>query len=107
MLAGLAILVAATLLLALVVVAERPAVRLRETLRASLYLAVRHWYLTAASLAVLAVLEMLLTTRPAVALGLAAAPLLYVVWANSRYSLRTALGPQPMTAPPVLATEKA
>ena len=106
-LAVLSLLTVATLLLALVVVAERPAVRLREVLRASLYLAVRHWYLTAASLAVLAVLEMLLTTRPAVALGLAAAPLLYVVWANSRFSLRAALGPQPMPAPPVLATEKA
>ncbi|MGX7672406.1 hypothetical protein [Plantactinospora sp. DSM 117369] len=37
--------------------------------------------------------------RPAIALGLAAAtPLLYVVWANSRFSLRAALDP-PTTAP--------
>lgn len=103
-LAVLILLTAATFLLAVVVVAERPRVRLREALRASLYLAVRHWYLTAASLAVLAVLEMLLTTRPAVALGLAAAPLLYVVWANSRFSLRAALGPQPLPARPLPAT---
>ena len=87
------VLVASTGLLALVVLAERPAVRLRDALRACLYLAVRRWYLTAASLAVLTVLEALLATRPAVALGLAASPLLYVVWANSRYTLRVALGP--------------
>lgn len=82
-----------TALLALVVIAERPAARLRDVLSACLYLAVRRWYLTAASLAVLALLEALFAARPAVALGLAASPLLYVVWANSRYTLRAALGP--------------
>jgi uncharacterized membrane protein YesL len=93
------VLAAATALLGLVVLAERPTVRLRDALRACLYLAVRRWYLTAVSLAVLGVLDALLTARPAVALGLAASPLLYVVWANGRYSLRPALGPaaQPAT----------
>jgi uncharacterized membrane protein YesL len=89
------VLVVATALLALVVVAERPAVRLRDALPVCLYLAVRRWYLTAASLTVLALLETLLASRPAIALGLAAAPLLYLVWANSRYTLRAALGPAP------------
>lgn len=84
-------LVLATSLLAAVVLAERPAARLRETLRACLYLALRHWYLTAFSLLVLALFEALLASRPALALGLAAAPLLYVVWADSRFSLRAAL----------------
>jgi uncharacterized membrane protein YesL len=93
------VLVVATALLTLVVFAERPAVRVRDALRACLYLAVRRWYLTAASLAVLAVLEALLAARPAVALGLAASPLLYVVWANSRYTLRAALGPAARAAP--------
>jgi len=93
------VLVVATALLALVVVAERPAVRLRDALRVCLYLAVRRWYLTGASLAVLALLETLLASRPAIALGLAAAPLLYLVWANSRYTLRVALGPMPGLAP--------
>lgn len=86
------LLVAATALLALVVLAERPAVRLRDAVRVSVYLAVRHWYLTALSLAVLGLFELLLATRPAIALGLAAAPLLYVVWAGSRFSLNPALG---------------
>jgi uncharacterized membrane protein YesL len=89
------ILVAATSLLALVVIAERPAVRLRDALRACLYLALRRWYLTAFSMAVLALLETLVATRPAIAFGLAAAPLLYLVWANSRFTLREALGPVP------------
>ena len=89
------ILVAATSLLALVVIAERPTVRLRDALRACLYLALRRWYLTAFSMAVLALLETLVATRPAIAFGLAAAPLLYLVWANSRFTLREALGPVP------------
>jgi uncharacterized membrane protein YesL len=89
------VLVAATSLLALVVIAERPTVRLRDALRACVYLALRRWYLTAFSLAVLASLEALIASRPAIAFGLAAAPLLYVVWANSRFTLREALGPHP------------
>lgn len=89
------VLITATSLLALVVIAERPTVRLRDALRACVYLALRRWYLTAFSLAVLALLEALVASRPAIALGLAAAPLLYVVWANSRFTLREALGPVP------------
>lgn len=89
------VLVAATSLLALVVIAERPAVRLRDALRACLYLGLRRWYLTAFSMAVLVLLETLVASRPAIALGLAAAPLLYLVWANSRFTLREALGPIP------------
>lgn len=92
-LAVLMVLVVSTAMLALVVIVERPAVRLRDALRASLYLAVRRWYLTAASLMVLALLVTLLASRPAIALGLAASPLLYLVWANSRFSLRAALDP--------------
>ncbi len=87
------LLVAATTLLALVVLAERPAVRLRDAARVSVYLAVRQLPLTALSLAVLGLFELLLATRPAIALGLAAAPLLYVVWAGSRFSLNPVLGP--------------
>lgn len=89
------VLIIATSLLAFVVIAERPAVRLRDALRACLYLSLRRWYLTAFSLAVLALLEALVASRPAIAFGLAAAPLLYVVWANSRFTLREALGPIP------------
>ena len=89
------ILVTATSLLTLVVIAERPKVRLRDALRACLYLALRRWYLTAFSLAILTMLETLIASRPAIAFGLAMAPLLYVVWANSRFTLREALGPIP------------
>ncbi|WP_433381583.1 hypothetical protein ACQPZX_17370 [Actinoplanes sp. CA-142083] len=85
------VLAVATTLLALVVLSERPTTRVRDACRVSVYLAVRHWYLTVPSLAVLAIFEALLAARPAVALGLAAAPLLYVVWAGSRFSLNPVL----------------
>lgn len=94
----LMVLVAATALLTLVVIAEQPRVRLRTALRACLYLAVRRCYLTALSLVVLALLYAFFATRPALALGLAAAPLLYVVWANSRFTLQATLGPAPRLA---------
>ena len=87
----LMVLVVATSLLALVALAERPTARLRDVLRCSVYLAVRRWYLTAVSLLVLGLLAALFASRPALAVGLAASPLLYVVWANSRFSLRPAL----------------
>jgi hypothetical protein len=96
-LAMLTVLTVATALLGLVTIAERPAARLRDVAGPCLFLAVRRWYLTTASLLVLALLAQLVAVRPALALGLAAAPLLYVVWANSRFSLRAALDPP--TAP--------
>ncbi|MGV8964994.1 MAG: DUF624 domain-containing protein [Cellulomonas sp.] len=87
----LAVLVVSTTTLALVGVVERPRARLLDLLRAGSYLAVRRWYLTFVSLGALTLLAMLVAARPALGLGLAAAPLLYVVWANSRYALRPAL----------------
>ncbi|HEY7222497.1 MAG TPA: hypothetical protein VH561_02610 [Micromonosporaceae bacterium] len=97
-LAMLMVLVVATGVLAMVVLAERPAVRLRDLVRASLYLAVRRWYLTAASLLVLLLLVQVVAARPGIGLGIVASPLLYVVWANSRFALRPALDSQPSTA---------
>ncbi|MEU4338019.1 hypothetical protein AB0F59_25755 [Micromonospora lupini] len=97
-LATLIVLTVATALLGLVTVTERPTAPLREVARTCVYLAVRRWYLTAASLLVLALFAQILAARPAIALGLAAAPLLYVVWANSRFTLRAALDP-PTAAP--------
>ncbi|MFG1917541.1 hypothetical protein [Micromonospora sp. NPDC048898] len=97
-LATLIVLTVATALLGLVTIAERPGAPLREVARTCVYLAVRRWYLTAVSLLVLVLLAQLLAARPAIALGLAAAPLLYVVWANSRFTLRAALDP-PTAAP--------
>lgn len=75
----------------LVTVAEAPLARLRDVLRASAYLAVRRWYLTAASLVAGGVQLALFTQAPALALGLTATPVLYVAWANSRYTLRPVL----------------
>jgi hypothetical protein len=92
-LAMLTVLTVATALLGLVTIAERPTARLRDVARACLYLSVRRWYLTTASLLVLALLAQFVAAHPALGLGLAAAPLLYVVWANTRYSLRPALDP--------------
>lgn len=84
-------LVLATALLALVASVERPDARLRDVLRASLYLGVRRWYLTLGSFGVLGVLAGLFTLHPALAVGLAAAPLLYAVWGNARHTLRPVL----------------
>lgn len=81
------VIVAATLLV-LVTLAERPGVRLRDAARAGVYLAVRRWYLSLFSLLALVVFEALLAARPALAIGIAASPLLYVVWANSRFTLK-------------------
>ncbi len=94
-LATLAVLVLCTAMLACVALAERPTARLREVLRCSVYFAVRRWYLTLLSLAAVLLLLALFASRPALAIGLAASPLLYVVWANSRFSLRPVLDPAP------------
>ena len=75
----------------LVVVAEAPQARLRDVLRASAYFAARRWYLTAASLVAGGVQLALFTQAPALALGVTAAPVLYVAWSNSRYTLRPVL----------------
>jgi len=74
-----------------VVLAERPTARLRDAGRASVYLAVRRWYFTGVSLVVLVLLVQVVAQKPALGLGILATPLLYVVWAGSRYSLRPAL----------------
>ena len=60
----------------------------------ALYLAVRRWYFTGVSLVVLVLLAQVIAVRPAIGLGLVATPLLYMVWAGSRYSLRPALDPR-------------
>lgn len=87
----IAVLVVATATLGLAGAVARPEAPVRALLRAALYLAVRRWYLTAVSLLVLGLLASLVAARPALGLGLAVAPLLYVVWANSRFTLRPAI----------------
>ncbi|MFD5215397.1 DUF624 domain-containing protein [Microbacterium sp. NPDC058345] len=84
-------LAAVVTLLSLAAVAEVPQARLRDVVRAALYLGVRRWYLQALSFAVLGVQCAVFTVMPAVAIGITAAAALYVVWANSRHSLRPVL----------------
>lgn len=87
-LAVLGVLAAATTVVALAAVPELPRARLRDLLRASVFVAVRRWYLTGPALLVLALLAAVVAARPAVGLGLAAAPLLFAVWGAARHALR-------------------
>lgn len=84
-----------TALVAAVALPDHPDVRLRDVLRASVFAGVRRWYLTAPSLLVLGMLASLVATRPALGLGLAMAPLLFVAWGGARYALSSALGTVP------------
>jgi uncharacterized membrane protein YesL len=90
-LALLTVIAVSTSLVALVALAEEPGARMRDVVKAALYLCVRRWYLTVLSLAVLGVQFGLFATMPAIAIGLTCTPALYVVWANSRYTLRPVL----------------
>ena len=85
------VLAVAVALLGLVAIAEVPHARLREVLRAAAYLGLRRWYLCAVSLIALGVQFALFANLPAIALGVTAAPALYLAWANSRFTLRPVL----------------
>lgn len=76
-----------TTLLAATASVERPEARLRDVLKAALFLGVRRWYLTAFSFVALGLLAAFFVESPGWALGLATAPLLYLAWANSRHTL--------------------
>ncbi len=71
--------------------ATAPDASLREIVVVSAVLGLRRWYLTAVSLIVLGSLAGFFFVKPALAIGLAAAPLLYVVWAGGRYTLKPAI----------------
>lgn len=87
----LALLAIAVGIVGLVAIAEVPIARLRDVLRASLYLSLRRWYLTAASLAALAAQVAVFATAPALGLGLTASAALFFAWTNSRFTLRPVL----------------
>jgi uncharacterized membrane protein YesL len=89
-LAVVAVLVAGTVLIALTAIAEDPTIRLRDALRRAVWSSLRYWYLTLASLAVLVVFAVLFVNVPLLAISAGASPILYVAWANSRFSLRAA-----------------
>jgi uncharacterized membrane protein YesL len=96
-------LVAGTAVHAVVALAEVPDARLRDLLRWSAYLGVRRWYLSVVSLGVLALLALFVLSRPALGLGVAAAPLLYAVWGNTRFALRPAFGAPSVPGTPAVA----
>lgn len=87
----LAVLAVAVALLALVASAEAPTARFRDVVRASAYLGLRRWYLTAVSLAALGAQAAVFAAAPAIGLGLSASAVLYLVWTNSRFTLRPVL----------------
>ncbi|MGW9585521.1 ferredoxin-NADPH reductase [Microbacterium sp. NPDC055455] len=91
LLAVLVLVAVAVGLVALVALAEAPAARLRDVLRASLYLSLKRWYLTAASLLALVAQAAVFATAPALGLGLTASAALYFAWTNSRFTLRPVL----------------
>ncbi|WP_129669048.1 ferredoxin-NADPH reductase [Phytoactinopolyspora endophytica] len=80
-------LVVAVVVGAVVMVVERPDARLRELVRPSIYLLARRWYLVVMNLVVLTLAVGIALLKPAIGLLVVCSPLLYVVWANTRYAL--------------------
>ncbi|MWV51281.1 DUF624 domain-containing protein [Rathayibacter sp. VKM Ac-2803] len=98
-LAVIGLLVIGALPVALVALADAPGSTLLQAGKAAVYLALRRWHLTAVSILVLAFQAYLFTLSPALAIGVSAAPALYLVWANARFTLRAALpADQPVAA---------
>ncbi|WP_336204458.1 hypothetical protein [Nonomuraea sp. LPB2021202275-12-8] len=86
---ALAVAVAVALL---VVVAETPrGVRLRGLVLPCLFLVARRWYLTAPTVAVLALAVAVILVKPVVGVLLACAPLLYVAWSTTRHVVAPAM----------------
>lgn len=85
-------LTAAITLGCLVAVVDRPDASLRILAKAAGYLMLRRWYLTAVSTVAAAALCAVVAQRPALGIGIAAAPLLYLMWANTRHALTPILG---------------
>lgn len=84
---------------ALVGILERPDASLFRLLKAALYLMLRRWYLALVSLACGGVFVLILAERPALGMGVVATPLLYLVWANTRHTLKPIL-PAAVTSGP-------
>lgn len=95
-------------LVSLVAVAEAPKARLRDVVRASAYLALRRWYLALASVVAIAMQYVLFASLPAIALGISAAPVLYLAWSNARYALSPVLeSDAPSNLPGIPVTKEA
>lgn len=85
-----AVLVGAAVIAVVTVLAARPAgaaPRLRGLLWPCLAVVARRWYLAVANVALLGLATAVVLLQPVVGLLVALAPLLYVVWANTRYAV--------------------
>ncbi|GAA3578876.1 hypothetical protein GCM10022419_070400 [Nonomuraea rosea] len=80
-----AALVAAVTVALLVLLAEPGSRPVRALLRPCVYLVARRWYLAALNLVVLGLAGYVVLTRPVIGVLLLGAPLLYLVWATTRY----------------------
>lgn len=69
-----------------------PSARLRNLLKAALYISVRRWYLSLAALVLLGVVAGAALVQPVLGIALAPAPLLFVVWSNASYAYAAELG---------------
>jgi len=96
--AAAAMLVVAVALALLVVIAETPrGVRPRRLVLPCLWLTARRWYLAPVNVAVLGLAVAVISVRPVIGMLVACAPLLYAVWANTRYVVASLL-PRPSGA---------
>lgn len=91
LLAVVALLTVNTALISLVAVAEVPEARLRDVVKAALYLGLRRWYLSAISLVALIVQGGVFASAPAIGIGITASAAFYLAWTNARYTLRPVL----------------
>ncbi|MEU6717914.1 hypothetical protein ABZ897_41150 [Nonomuraea sp. NPDC046802] len=82
-----AALVVAVVIALLAPAAEPGAGALLPLVRPCLYLVARRWYLAAANLVVLGLAVAVVLTRPVAGLLVVCAPLLYAVWATTRFIL--------------------
>lgn len=82
-----AALVVAVVVAILVLLAETAggAVRLRDLVRPCLYLVARRWYLAAVNVIVLGLAVAIILVKPMIGVLLLCAPLLYGVWATTRF----------------------
>ncbi len=68
-----------------------PEAKLKNLLKASLYLVVQRWYLSAAMLILLGIIVSAAVMQPVLGVALAPAPLLFVIWSNAQYAFHAVL----------------
>lgn len=98
LLAVVAVLTVNTAVISLVALAEVPEARLRDVVKAALYLGLRRWYLSVISLVALIAQAGVFVSAPAIGIGITASAALYLTWTNARYTLRPVLEPAPVPA---------